>query len=113
MKNAVRSRRSHAAALCCLLLALAAAAWAAAAGRGPDIGADCVGFGNSFARLTSGYVEVSGPDGGYAAPLAGAGRVITPCGETAAAWAPAGRSMPSWARSLGFPAATWRPWHFT
>ena len=37
MKNAVRSRRSHAAALCCLLLALAAAVWAAAAGRGPDI----------------------------------------------------------------------------
>ena len=76
MKNAVRSRRSRAAALCCLLLALAAAAWAAAAGRAEAPGADCVGFGNSFARLTSGYVEVSGPDGGYAAPLAGAGRDI-------------------------------------
>lgn len=93
MKNAVRSRRSRAAALCCLLLALAAAVWAAAAGRGPDMGADCVGFGNSFARLTSGYVEVSGPDGGYAAPLAGEGRVITPCGETAAAWAPGGELL--------------------
>ena len=53
MKNAVRSRRSRAAALCCLLLALAAAAWAAAAGRAEAPGADCVGFGNSFATTQS------------------------------------------------------------
>ncbi len=95
MNNAARKRRGKLTALCFLLLALTAAVWAAAAAAPEEVSGEYVPVGNSFARISSGAVEVFSDTGEelYTASAGTALLALTPAGDRAAAWAPGGEAL--------------------